>query len=90
MKKTVFSLAILATLCLASFGCKKDSKKADDCNALAKAVSDATTAFSTDQSTQNCTALKNAYTAYINSSCITAEEKATAQEGLAALNAVCP
>ena len=90
MKKTFFSLAILAALCLASFGCKKDSKKAEDCTTLANAVSDAATAFSTDQSSANCTALKNAYNAYINSSCITPEEKTQAQEGLTALNAFCP
>ena len=90
MKRTFFSLVVLAALCLASFGCKKDAKKAEDCTALAKAVSDASAAFVTDQSSQNCTTLKNAYNAYINSSCITPDEKAQAQEGLAALNAFCP
>jgi len=90
MKKTFFSLAISAALCLASFGCKKDAKKAEDCTALAQAVSDASVAFSTDQSSQNCAALKNAYNAYINSSCITQEAKTEAQQGLDALSAFCP
>ena len=78
MKKAVFSLVILAALCFASYGCKKDAKKAEDCTALVQAISDASTAFAGDQSSQNCTALKNAYSAYINSSCITPEEKTQA------------
>jgi len=90
MKKTFFGLAILVVLCLPSLGCKKDSGKKDDCTALATAVSNATTAFTADQSTANCTSLKNAYSTYINSSCITPEEKIQAQQGLDALNAICP
>jgi hypothetical protein len=69
---------------------KDSAKKEDDCNALSQAVADAATTFSNDPSTANCITLKSAYTAYINSSCITDAEKQQAQQGLEAINALCP
>jgi hypothetical protein len=92
MRKPFFGLSTVIALFLTfSVACKKDSaKKEDDCNALSQAVTDAATAYSNDPSTANCVTLKGAYTAYINSSCITDQEKQQAQQGLEMINAICP
>ncbi|HYE53848.1 MAG TPA: hypothetical protein VD996_03365 [Chitinophagaceae bacterium] len=86
MKKALSVLLIAGVLSVSMTACKKD--KAEDCTALAQAVSDKGAAYMTSSTAANCNAYKAALNDYVNSSCsqLTADQKALYQEMIADLD----
>ena len=89
MKKTITTgIAALALAVVLISSCKKKSD-APSCEAMVNAISSASTAFSSDPSTENCTKLKNAYKDYLNSSCISDAQREETQQALDLIEAFC-
>ena len=88
MKKITLAITAIALAGIIIVSCKKNSS-APDCTAMATAISNAITAYSADQSSENCVKLKTAYQDYLNSSCIPESERASTQAALDALNEFC-
>jgi len=81
MKKLLFGLSLFAITSLALTSCKKDKKA--DCVSTVEAYTDAMKAYSSEQNTANCKALKSALQNYLNSDCmnsVSADQKAIFQE----------
>ena len=89
MKKTILSLTIAAIACIAVLvSCEKKSE-GPNCTAMAKSLEFALNAYAADQSSENCTALKDAYMEYLNTTCIPNEQRASAQRALDNLELTC-
>lgn len=79
MKKLILSMAVIAVFAASTISCKK-TKDAINCVEVAQKYSSALQAYGLDQSKPKCDALKASITEYMNSSCVTAEQKAVLQE----------
>jgi hypothetical protein len=84
MKKLFLSIAVVAAMVMAVASCKK-TKDAINCVDAAKKYSDASNAYFQSQTKANCDAYKAALNDYMNSSCVTPEQKAVLQASAEAI-----